>query len=1046
MAPRPLRALERLWDAYLWTLLFLAVELAAVSVLARSELASASEVFLALRALGPVAAVCALPVALVAGAVMEGIARAEGARARRFVAGAAAAFGAAVGFGVAGGRHFTGPSRAAFAAGVAALVGAAAFFLAPPISRALGEMARRRRAVTVTAVAVVGALATDLANAHVLPRLYPAFHLGLAALSVLFASSLTLAYGPIGQGRERRSGRGALARALAALGIFAACAALLPSSATRVAFADNLRIVYLEHAPVLGRAVEIAAAIEPPEPLEAPLDVGPKDARGALDVRGWDILLITVDALRADRVGAYGYRRPTTPNIDALASSGVVFEAGYTATPHTSYAVTSLMTGKFMRPLLGMGVGEDSETWAEHLRRYGYKTAAFYPPAVFFIDTPRFARFAERHLGFEYQREEFVAGGERPMQVARYLDQTAGEAPVVLWVHLFEPHEPYEPNPKADFGTRESDLYDGEVAAADAAVGAIVEAVRSRRDKTIVILTADHGEEFGEHGGRYHGTTVYEEQVRVPLIVSAPGLLHARRVQAPVSLVDLLPTVLSGLKVPRPARVRGRDLSGYLTGEVAPNDPGFAFAETGDMAMLAEGTERLVCLRRAGACSLFDLASDPGQRRDLARDRPEQARALKAKLRALDGSHGRYEREGRGPDERALPEALRRGMGGDVEAAPEVAALLDDADVKVRRRAAAVLFDLRRREVTPQLRLALSREEDPEARALLALALTRLGEGAPLAYELIGGDSRALERLAALALAEAGDERGKDVLIAWWRAGFPETGAPAPADEIPFERALELLEAFGRMRDDDVIGPLLGALEDVRLRPFVARALAKIGNDAARPALARYLMKERFEPTRIALTHALLDLGGGPELREPLVSMLGLPDPLPGGVEVAKRADLVRFVGGPVRDGEAKRLRRFATSGVAVDFVVPDLVKGSVAPERSASEVRVMCRASAVGGGEIRVGRRLGLPSGPEKKAPIPSDMPSLDPDRTFTLTVPDAPQPVEVFGDLPASLGVHPGKQVTLVVYATQAVVVDTCLLVPLRDPLPAAPPARPD
>lgn len=1037
-----MRAYERLWDAYLIALTLLCAELGFVAAFSGGELTGAAEAWLAFSGLGPIAAVCAAPVALLSGATVEGIARSTRKWPRALVAAAAGTFGAATAFGVSTGRHLAGSRRWLFVAGVATVASAIAHAAAPRIPAALARLSASRRRAVMIAVAVGGAVLCEVANLRVLPRLYPAFHHALAALAIFFAALGTLAYGPLGGELEKRPARTAALRAVLALGVFAVAAALIPTSANRVALADNVRLVFLDHAPVLGRAVEVAAKIEPPEPYEPAVAATPVDAKGSLDATGWNILLVTVDALRADHVGAYGYARPTTPVIDALARDGVLFERAYTATPHTSYAVTSLMTGKYMRPLLAMGVGEDSETWADHLRRYGYRTAGFYPPAVFFIDTERFRGFDARGLGFEYARKEFLPASERALQLARYLDTEAGAAPVFAWVHLFEPHEPYEAHEGRDFGARDIDRYDAEIAEADAAVGALVEAMRSRRPKTLVIVTADHGEEFGEHGGRYHGTTVYEEQVRVPLVVHAPGLLGARRVAPPVSLVDLLPTVLASIRAPKPARVRGRDLGAFLTGEAKEGDLGFAFAETNEMVLLAEASSRLVCNRRAGACSVYDIAADPGQKRDLASDRPDQLAGLRTKLRAIDGSHGRYEREGSIKEGKGLPEALRRGLGGDVDAAPEVAALLDDADVAVRRKAAEVLFDLRRREVAPSLRLAMTREEDAEARAFIALALTRLGEGAPVTFELLDSGTKAERRLAALALAEAGDRRGEDVLVAWWRAAFPGDGAkPAAEDALSFERAKELLAAFGDMKTKDAIGILIGSLGDVRLRPYIARTLAKIGEDAARPALASRLLEERYEPTRVALTEALLDLGAGPELRVPLVSMLGLPDPLPGGLAYAKRADMLRLVGGPVRDGEQRRLKRFATSGVAVDFVIPELVKGSE-PAAGEASVRLICRARAPNGGEIRAGRRLGLPTGPEKKAPIPSDLPSLDPERSVVLPIPVAPEPLEAYADVGPQLGAKPGQQITLVVYATQGVEVDTCALVPLRAPIPPPPP----
>ncbi|HTJ81045.1 MAG TPA: sulfatase-like hydrolase/transferase [Polyangiaceae bacterium] len=1030
---------ERLFDAYLVCLAVLLGELCAVAIFARSELASASELLLALRGLGPIAAVSVAPIAALCGAFVEGVARSTRPLPRALVGASAAIFGALVGFGVACGRRFDGVTRPLFAIGVGAVVGVAVFVLAPRISRAVGAMDAKRRALVVTGTALAVAIVAEVANHRILPRLYPAFHTGHVVVAVASASFVTLAYGPLD--RTGRATRAGLSRAIGALVVFTVSAALVPSSASRVALADNVRIVFVDHAPALGKAVELAALIEPPEPLDPAVAAGPTDTGGKLDLTGWDLLVVTVDALRADHVGAYGYGRPTTPEIDALAKEGAVFDAAYTATPHTSYAITSLMTGKFMRPLLAMDLGADSETFPEHLRRYGYKTAAFYPPAVFFIDESRFVPFSEKNLGFEYARVEFLPAAERTAQVETYLDGEAGDGRVFLWVHLFEPHEPYESHANHEFGARDIDRYDSEIAEADAAVGALVRAVRARRPKTMVVIAADHGEEFGEHGGRYHGTTVYEEQVRVPLVVNAPGLVAPRRIAPPASLVDVLPTTLSGLGIPRPARVRGRDLGGLLTADAPKDAPGFAFAETEEMAMLARDRLRLVCVRKASACALYDLEDDPAELRDAASRKPEAFSSMRSALRSLDASHGRFEREGLTKEGRTLPEPIRRGLGGDVDAAPDIATLLDDADVSIRRKAAEVLFDLRRKEVAPALRLAMTREDDAEARAFIALALTRLGEGAPLTFELLHGDDVRLQRLAALALAESGDLRGEDVLIAWVRAAFPKDGKPAPADEIPFERAREVVDAVASTKSDEAVGPLLYALRDVRLRPYVARALARIGEDAARPALAARLMEERYVPSRVAITEALLDLGAGPELRDPLVSMLGMPDPLPNGLDYARRGEVLRFVGGPSRDGEEKRLERFATSGVAVDFVVPEMVKGAEPPPGATAEVRVICRARAPKGGEIRLGPRLGLPSGPEKKAPIPSDLPALDASRAVTLRVPESESPMEVFADMPKEAGIRLGKQTTLVVYATQLVEVQACALVPLRGELPPPP-----
>ena len=1050
-------------DAYLVIAALLALELLAVAVRARRELLGAFEVGRAALGILPVAFAAAAPAALVGGALVE-LVRAADKRAWRIATALlASAFGAVCAFGVSGGRRVEGLGPA-LVAGVALASAGLAFALAPALARALrpGPSARGRALVAAGVGAAL--IAFEAVNAWVLPRLYPAFHLGLGALALLGGAFLAVAWVPDAGGgaREapsssrppsRRDRRGAIARAAVALGLFTASAAGAPAAARRIALAANLRVIYLDHAPVLGRAVELAAAMAPPPPIDEGGALLPEPVSGdAVDLRGRDVVLVTIDALRADHVGAYGYERPTTPSLDRLAREGALFEAAYTPTPHTSYAVTSIMTGKYVRPLLLQGLGEDSETWAQHLRRYGYRTAAFYPPAVFFIDAERFAPFRDRALDFEYRKVEFASAAARAEQVKAYLGRLGPDRRVFLWVHLFEPHEPYEAHPEHAFGDRDVDRYDAEIAAADAGLGAVVEAVRAARPGAVVIATADHGEEFREHGGRYHGTTVYEEQVRVPLVVSAPGLVPARRIAAPVQLVDLLPTVLAGLSIPRPARVRGADLGPWLAGSAPAGDAarGFAFAETETQTMLAREARRLVCARKIGACALYDVSADPAETRDLAPTSSAQFAAMRDELRAVEASHGRFEVRGLRAEGKGWPDALRRGIAGDGDAAADVAALLDDADVAIRRKAGEVLFELRRPEAAAPLRLALVRDEDEEVRRWCALALTRLGEGAPRARELVDDPDPRWRRMAALALAEQGDDRGEDVLLAWWREGWPDPrtkGGPPRPKPIPFERAREIADALARIKSKSAVVPLIDALDDVRLRPHLARALAAIGRDEARPFLAARLATERYQTARVAIAAALVKLGAGPELVVPLTRLLGTPDPLPDGLGIALDADVLDLVGGP-RRRELERLRRFAKSGVAVGMVVPKPRKGAPPP----AGVRVICRARSLDGrpGEVRFGPRTAksaLSAKPDRESLVPRAAPELDAEHALTLAIPAGDparpeQPVEVFATLPEAMRVKPGEHHDFVVYATQNVEVSACAVVPLSEEIPPPPP----
>jgi hypothetical protein len=433
-------------------------------------------------------------------------------------------------------------------------------------------------------------------------------------------------------------------------------------------------------------------------------------------------------------------------------------------------------------------------------------------------------------------------------------------------VHFFEPHEPYVTHPEHLFAggrSADEDAYDGEIAAADDGIGRIVRLAQARRPGAVVIVTADHGEEFGEHGGRYHGTTVYEEQVRVPLVVVGPGVRKGVRVPTVVQTIDLLPTALSALGIPRPARLRGRDLGAVLAGDASAVDGGFAFAETDDYALLASGPDRLVCQRRAAACALYRPADDPLERRDRSSSDTARFDELRGMLRTVERDHGRYE----GGGGRVWPEALRRGMQGDAEAAVDVAALLDDADVAIRRKAAEVSFSLHAASTAPELRRALARDEDDAVRRWSALALARASADVPpLAESLLKDGLREWRRRASLALGEHGDPRACEEIASWWADIVPASGQGG-ADGEPSRLSMdlpgveELLGATTRARCRAAVPALLQALQDVRARPFVADALGALGDDRARAPLRALLASEPYVSTRPHEARALLALG-----------------------------------------------------------------------------------------------------------------------------------------------------------------------------------------
>jgi arylsulfatase A-like enzyme len=375
-------------------------------------------------------------------------------------------------------------------------------------------------------------------------------------------------------------------------------------------------------------------------------------ARGPLP----SVLLVTIDTLRADRVGAYGDAQARTPNLDAIARAGLVFERAYAPAPLTLPSHATLLTG-LQPPQHGVrgngsfALAAGPATLAEALRVRGLRTAAFvggFPLSRRFGLDRGFEHYDDRmekspglHFDFAERRAPEVVA------VARgWLAQTAG--PVFVWVHLFDPHAPYDP-PPAYAG---SDPYRGEIAAVDAAVGGLLEAWDARPGSSFVAVTADHGEAFGEHGEESHSLFVYDTTLHVPLILRGPGV-RARRETKAVGLADVGATLLARVGGEGPP-LPGRDL-------VAPVAPRPLYAETlaprldfgwSDLRSWRDGRYKLI---RAPRPELYDVESDPGETRDLAKADPQRAAALDGALGLALEEMGERETQ-RAPD----PEAAER--------------------------------------------------------------------------------------------------------------------------------------------------------------------------------------------------------------------------------------------------------------------------------------------------------------------------------------------------------------------------------------------------
>ncbi len=397
-----------------------------------------------------------------------------------------------------------------------------------------------------------------------------------------------------------------------------------------------------------------------------------------------NVVLIVVDALSARHLGAYGYRRATSPRLDALAAEGALFETVVAPSNWTLPSLASLLTGllpsahgallppaakdwaaKLEAGRLVPGPGERLEasrpTVARRLAAAGYRTAA--------VVSGGFCRSA---FGFGRGFHEYHdLGGLAEHIEPTYLPLLEKERgrPFFLYIHLSDVHDPYQaPAPygkkwadpayrgpmdgsraalrvlqhelcagrgdPADLAQAEA-LYDGGVSYADAAIGRLLDrlAAAGLADDTAVFVTADHGEGFGSRKLLRHGSGFSDEVLLVPLLVRAPGLPRGLRVGGQVRALDVAPTILelAGLA---PAPMQGRSLLGALRGGPAPDLE--AVSQTDDGSALRAGGWKLVRFNEQPP-SLYDLAADPGERRDLAAERPEVVARLGARLDALEG-------------------------------------------------------------------------------------------------------------------------------------------------------------------------------------------------------------------------------------------------------------------------------------------------------------------------------------------------------------------------------------------------------------------------
>jgi choline-sulfatase len=423
-----------------------------------------------------------------------------------------------------------------------------------------------------------------------------------------------------------------------------------------------------------------------------------------------NVLILVIDALRPDHLGSYGYARPTSPTLDALARRGVLFADATSPSSYTRAAVPSIFTsvhpaahGVFSQGRQVEVLSDEYTTLAETLKARGYRTAAFMP-------NPSLYRTFNFGQGFDLYDDNFPIGqgpAHEVYETARKIqdrflrwlrgDQSDPAKPFFAYLHYRDVHAPYVPPPpydrmfpktgpgrlltRAEVRSQPLDIrqprrfrdldsyigqYDGEIRYTDDRLAEFLDTLTKEGflDNTVLFVTADHGESFLEHGTWTHGTDVYEEQTRVPLLLVLPKDKHAgRRVEVPVQTIDLYPTILALLGSEIPTELQGKSLFDAIEGRADPQRAVFSEARVpknkrpagwGQVAAVRAGGWTLIYNRTKRRAELYHLAEDPAETQDLLAREPGKTRELVRLLRTFDQDNARRSHWRKGQE--GLPE------------------------------------------------------------------------------------------------------------------------------------------------------------------------------------------------------------------------------------------------------------------------------------------------------------------------------------------------------------------------------------------------------
>lgn len=568
---------------------------------------------------------------------------------------------------------------------LAALAALTRPLLRGPLARAAAALDRRTRgplAIPLFALGLTAGLAAWIADLTLYVRLYPGWHaaLGLAALTALTLAirAAARATGPLAPRRPFH----ALALALAAAAI--AHLALIPREATRAALLDD-GVLAADAAWLGARLTDLdgdgagvlftradAWPLDPDRTLHDPCFDHAAIAATApshppATARPHNVLLITVDALRADHAPPDGAR--FMPAIAHLATTAAVFRHAYAPAAMTIPSIAALHTGRHPWALAWgpTSISADERvhypapaalwprawpggrrvatpafdrhpTLAERLAAAGHATAGFVSHENFLAPFGLgrgFTRYPAAIVREHNPRGVAITGAAVTDHTLAFIAEHR-DRPWFAWAHYFDPHNPYRWPPGTDT-TDDTPLarYRAEILYTDVQIARLLLALdrAGLTDRTLVVFTADHGEAFGERGAEYHSSGLYEELVRVPLLIRAPGLAP-RVIDDPVSTTDIAPTLAARLGLPLPT-AQGRDLGPLLRGEPAPEAPILAetlYRDYHRTYMLREGDHKLIWDHLRGTRRLYDLAADPHETDNRIDDDPARAAAMTARL------------------------------------------------------------------------------------------------------------------------------------------------------------------------------------------------------------------------------------------------------------------------------------------------------------------------------------------------------------------------------------------------------------------------------